>query len=63
MTDYKEVALEAFRFGANGFIGKFGGPSVVYLKLKECIEKSNKKFTKSMSLELKFALDFRILGS
>ena len=38
VTDKKEVALEAFRLGANGFIGKSGDPSIVYPKLKQCIE-------------------------
>ena len=42
MTDKKEVALEAFHLGANGFIGKYGDPSIVYPKLKQCIENATK---------------------
>ena len=46
MTDKKEVALQAFHLGANGFIGKYGGPAVVYPKLKQCIEDSTKNSVK-----------------
>ena len=42
VTDEKEVALQAFRLGANGFIGKYGDPSVVYSRLKNCIESVTK---------------------
>ena len=42
IDDDKEVALEAFRQGANGFIGKYGAPSVVYSQLKEHIDKVTK---------------------
>ena len=38
MTDKKEVALQAFHLGANGFIGKYGDPSLVFSHLKKCIE-------------------------
>ena len=38
MTDKKELALQAFHLGANGFIGKYGDPSLVYSHLKKCIE-------------------------
>ena len=46
ITDKKEVALEAFMLGANGFIGKCGNPSVVYPKLKQCIENAAKNSVK-----------------
>ena len=42
VTDEKELALQAFRLGANGFIGKYGDPSVVYSRLKNCIESVTK---------------------
>ena len=38
MTDKKEVAVQAFHLGANGFIGKYGDPTLVYPQLKKCIE-------------------------
>jgi CheY-like chemotaxis protein len=38
MNDKKEVALQAFHLGANGFIKKFGDPSLVFSQLKKCIE-------------------------
>ena len=39
MTGKKDLALEAFKLGADGFIGKHGDPSVVFSNLLKCIEK------------------------
>ena len=38
ITDKKELAIQALHLGANGFVGKYGDPSVVYQELKRCIE-------------------------
>ena len=38
VTDDKATALKAFRFGANGFVGKYGKPEVVLSTLVKCIE-------------------------
>jgi DNA-binding NtrC family response regulator len=44
VTEDKEKAIKAFSLGANGFIGKYGDPEVVFNTLKRCIEQSlNKK--------------------
>ncbi|MGD9130490.1 MAG: response regulator [Candidatus Bathyarchaeota archaeon] len=37
VTEDKETALEAFRLGANGFVGKYGKPEVVFSTLIKCI--------------------------
>jgi len=42
LTDDKETALKAFKLGANGFVGKYGAPKVVFSTLQRCIEKSVK---------------------
>jgi DNA-binding NarL/FixJ family response regulator len=33
VTDNKETALKAYRLGANGFVGKFGKPDLVFSTL------------------------------
>ena len=38
VTDDKETALKAFRLGANGFVGKYGNPEVVFSTLIKSIE-------------------------
>ena len=38
VTDDKATALRAFRFGANGFVGKYGKPEVVLSTLVKCID-------------------------
>jgi DNA-binding NarL/FixJ family response regulator len=40
VTENKETALRAFSLGANGFVGKYGDPEVVFSTLQRCIEKS-----------------------
>jgi DNA-binding NtrC family response regulator len=40
VTEDKKKAIKAFSLGANGFIGKYGDPEVVFSTLKRCIEKS-----------------------
>jgi len=40
VTEDKETALKAFTLGANGFVGKYGDPEVVFSTLQRCIEKS-----------------------
>ena len=40
VTEEKEKALKAFSLGANGFVGKYGDPGVVFYTLTRCIEKS-----------------------
>ena len=42
VTEDKETALKAFSLGANGFVGKYGSPEVVFSTLQRCIEKSVK---------------------
>ena len=42
VTEDKETALKAFSLGANGFVGKYGKPEVVFSTLHRCIEKSIK---------------------
>jgi DNA-binding NtrC family response regulator len=37
IEDESDVADEAMKMGASGFIGKFGDPSLVFSKLKNCI--------------------------
>lgn len=37
VTEDRETALKAFRLGANGFVGKFGKPPVVFSTLIKCI--------------------------
>ena len=37
MDDTRDLALEAHHFGADGFVAKYGDPSVVYSQLKNCI--------------------------
>lgn len=38
VTEDKQTALNAFRLGANGFVGKYGKPEVVFSTLKRCID-------------------------
>lgn len=38
VTEDKAVAVKAFRLGANGFVGKYGDPQVVFSTLKKCID-------------------------
>lgn len=38
ITGDNEMILNAFNLGVNGFVGKCGDPSVVYPKIKRCIE-------------------------
>lgn len=40
VTENRETALKAFSLGANGFVGKYGDPEVVFSTLQRCIEKS-----------------------
>ena len=40
VTENRETALKAFSLGANGFVGKYGDPEVVFSALQRCIEKS-----------------------
>jgi CheY-like chemotaxis protein len=42
VTENKETALKAFSLGANGFVGKYGNPEIVFSTLQRCIEKSVK---------------------
>lgn len=44
VTENKETALKAFSLGANGFVGKYGNPEVVFSTLQRCIEKSVKTY-------------------
>jgi len=37
VTEDRETALEAFRLGANGFVGKYGKPQVVFSTLIKCV--------------------------
>jgi len=43
VTEDKETALKAFTLGANGFVGKYGDPEVVFSTLQRCIKKSVNK--------------------
>jgi CheY-like chemotaxis protein len=43
VTEDPETALKAFRLGANGFVGKYGKPEVVFSTLKRCIDEAVKK--------------------
>jgi DNA-binding NarL/FixJ family response regulator len=36
----KETAIKAFSLGANGFVGKYGDPEIVFSTLQRCIEKT-----------------------
>jgi len=40
VTEDKETALKAFRLGANGFVGKYGKPEIVFSTLKRCIDEA-----------------------
>jgi DNA-binding NtrC family response regulator len=42
ITEDKNTALKAFTLGANGFVGKYGNPEIVFSTLQRCIEKSVK---------------------
>lgn len=44
VTENKETALKAFSLGANGFVGKYGDPEIVFSTLQRCIEKSVKTY-------------------
>ena len=37
VSEDKETATHAFKLGANGFIGKFGKPEIVFSTLTKCI--------------------------
>ena len=37
VTEDKETALKAFRLGANGFVGKYGKPQVIFSTLMKRI--------------------------
>ncbi len=40
VTEDKETALKSFRLGANGFVGKYGNPEVVFSTLIKCISEA-----------------------
>lgn len=40
VTKDKEIALQAFTLGANGFVGKFGDPETVFSTLQRCIDRA-----------------------
>jgi CheY-like chemotaxis protein len=40
VTEDKETVLRAFSLGANGFVGKYGDPKVVFSTLKKCIDEA-----------------------
>jgi DNA-binding NtrC family response regulator len=40
VTENRETALKAFTLGANGFVGKYGDPEVVFSTLRRNIDKS-----------------------
>jgi CheY-like chemotaxis protein len=40
VTEDKQTALKAFSLGANGFVGKYGKPEVVFSVLKRCIDEA-----------------------
>lgn len=40
VTEDKETALKAFRLGADGFVGKYGNPELVFSTLINCIDKA-----------------------
>jgi CheY-like chemotaxis protein len=40
VTENKETALKAFTLGANGFVGKYGDPEIVFSTLQRNIDKS-----------------------
>lgn len=42
ITEDKQTALKAFNLGANGFVGKYGKPEVVFSILKRCIDEAVK---------------------
>ncbi|MCW4015939.1 MAG: response regulator [Candidatus Bathyarchaeota archaeon] len=52
VADDKETALTAFSLGANGFVGKYGNPKVVFSILKRCIDEAVKNFPKKLQTEL-----------
>lgn len=37
VSEDKETAIHAFKLGANGFVGKFGNPEIVFYTLTKCI--------------------------
>jgi CheY-like chemotaxis protein len=47
VTEDKETALKAFRLGANGFVGKYGKPEIVFSTLKRCIDETVKNQLKT----------------
>jgi CheY-like chemotaxis protein len=47
VTEDKETALKAFRLGANGFVGKYGKPEIVFSTLKRCIDEAVKNQLKT----------------
>ena len=55
VTENKQTALKAFSLGANGFVGKYGKPEVVFSILKRCIDEvvtSPRKNCRSESLDV-----------
>ena len=38
VTDKSDIAIKAFRLGADGFVGKFGQPRAVFSTLSRCID-------------------------
>ena len=49
VTDNKETVLKAYRLGANGFVGKYGKPEVVFSTLIKSITNTvNNKVIKSV---------------
>ena len=51
VTEDKETALKAFKLGANGFVGKYGNPEVVFSTLKRCIDEAVKNPRKKLQTE------------
>jgi DNA-binding NarL/FixJ family response regulator len=45
LTDNKELAIQAFQLGANGFIGRGDAPETVFKLLTACIQSAAKKLT------------------
>ena len=51
VTEDKETALKAFNLGANGFVGKYGNPEVVFSTLKRCIDEAVNNPRKKLQTE------------
>jgi CheY-like chemotaxis protein len=55
VTEDKQTVLKAFALGANGFVGKYGKPEVVFSVLKRCIDEAvtrSRKKCESKSLDV-----------